>query len=180
MPLEALSAAVLVALLLDYWFGEPTPRWHPVVWMGRYLGWSGKLFAPAIDTRSNHPLIQFAAGALAWCLGAAFVACLAALLLAALMNAHGIVQVCLLGVLLKPMMAWRVLRDEVRDVELALQRSLPEGQRQVARLVSRDVKGLSPVQVRQAALSTLAENLNDSVVAPLFWFFVLGLPGAAV
>ena len=77
-------------------------------------------------------------------------------------------------------LAWRVLRDEVRDVEHALQRSLPEGQQQVARLVSRDVSSLSEAQVRQAAISTLAENLNDSVVAPLFWFVLFGLPGAAV
>ena len=26
----------------------------------------------------------------------------------------------------------------------------------------------------------MAENLNDSVVAPIFWFVLLGLPGAAV
>ena len=33
---------------------------------------------------------------------------------------------------------------------------------------------------REAAIETLAENLNDSVVAPLFWFAIAGLPGAAV
>jgi adenosylcobinamide-phosphate synthase len=34
--------------------------------------------------------------------------------------------------------------------------------------------------VRESAIESLAENLNDSLVAPLFWFVLLGLPGAAV
>jgi adenosylcobinamide-phosphate synthase len=46
--------------------------------------------------------------------------------------------------------------------------------------VSRDTTQLSADEVRESALESLAENLSDSVVAPLFWFAVLGLPGAAV
>jgi adenosylcobinamide-phosphate synthase len=42
------------------------------------------------------------------------------------------------------------------------------------------VTQLSATQVRESAIETLAENLNDSVVAPLFWFVLLGLPGAAL
>ena len=34
--------------------------------------------------------------------------------------------------------------------------------------------------MRESVIETLAENLNDSVVAPIFWFVLLGLPGAAV
>ena len=86
----------------------------------------------------------------------------------------------LLGALLKPMLSWRMLRDEVRAVEAALAESLEAGRQRVSWLVSRDVTALSETQVREAAVSTLAENLNDSVVAPLFWFAVAGLPGAAL
>jgi adenosylcobinamide-phosphate synthase len=46
--------------------------------------------------------------------------------------------------------------------------------------VSRDVATLGAAEVRESAIESLAENLNDSVVAPLFWFVLLGLPGAAV
>jgi adenosylcobinamide-phosphate synthase len=90
------------------------------------------------------------------------------------------VAVLLLAALLKPLLAWRMLRDEVLAVEAALQRSLPEGRAQLARLVSRDVQHLSAAQVREAAIESLAENLSDSVVAPLCWFALLGLPGAAL
>ena len=51
------------------------------------------------------------------------------------------------------------------------------GRRQVARIVGRDTGALSAREVRTAALETLAENLSDGVIAPLFWYAVLGLPG---
>jgi adenosylcobinamide-phosphate synthase len=85
-----------------------------------------------------------------------------------------------LGALLKPMLAWRMLRDEVQAVETALADSPNAGRSRLAWLVSRDVTQLSACEVRESAIETLAENLNDSVVAPLFWFAVAGLPGAAI
>ena len=66
---------------------------------------------------------------------------------------------------------------EVRAVFLALDRSLDEGRQQVARIVGRDTSELSAQEVRTAALETLAENLSDGVIAPLFWFAILGTPG---
>jgi adenosylcobinamide-phosphate synthase len=68
----------------------------------------------------------------------------------------------------------------VRAVEAALAESLAAGRARLAWLVSRDVAQLSGEEVRQSAIETLAENLNDSVIAPLFWFALLGLPGAAL
>ena len=86
----------------------------------------------------------------------------------------------LLGLALKPLLAWRMLRTEVQAVEQALQQSLPAGRERLSWLVSRDVSALSEAGVRESAIESLAENLNDSVVAPLFWFVMLGLPGAAL
>ena len=65
----------------------------------------------------------------------------------------------------------------MRQVFLALDRSLEEGRTQVARIVGRDTSELSAQEVRTAALETLAENLSDGVIAPLFWFALLGTPG---
>ena len=59
----------------------------------------------------------------------------------------------------------------------ALDRDLDEGRRQVSRIVGRDTQTLSAQEVRTAALETLAENLSDGVVAPLFWLCLLGVPG---
>ena len=74
-------------------------------------------------------------------------------------------------------LAGTTLIREVREVFLALDRSLDEGRQQVARIVGRDTSQLSAQEVRTAALETLAENLSDGVIAPLFWFALLGTPG---
>ncbi len=74
-------------------------------------------------------------------------------------------------------LAGTTLIREVRSVFMALDRSLDEGRNQVARIVGRDVSELSDQEVRKAALETLAENLSDGVIAPLFWLFLLGVPG---
>jgi adenosylcobinamide-phosphate synthase len=177
-----LPLAMLLALSLDRLFGEP-PTWaHPVVGMGRYLGlFSDRLLALP-------PAAAFAGGALAWCLGAVGIGLLAAWLETALIlwlqpwRSPLALLGCAgaLALLLKPMLAWSMLSQEVAAVEAALQRSLPEGRERLARLVSRDTAALGASEVREAALESLAENLNDSVVAPLFWFAIAGLPGAAV
>ncbi|HEY0953412.1 MAG TPA: adenosylcobinamide-phosphate synthase CbiB [Roseateles sp.] len=178
MPL-LLPLALGVALLVDR-FGEPPGWMHPVVGMGRYLGWF-KL------TRLPAPL-AFVAGALAWLLGAALTAFVALWLegqvlmglqpwLSPLRLAGAAV---LIGVLLKPLLAWALLADEAMAVETALGESLEAGRARVSRLVSRDTSTLTDTEVREAAVETLAENLNDSVIAPLFWFAIAGLPGAAI
>ena len=174
------SLAVLLALAVDRLWGEPPARWHPVVWMGHYLGAMGRHVAPSFNAPAPRPAAVFVRGALAWLLGAALVVALAAALVALVTPWAWWWQALALGLLLKPLLAWRMLRDEVQAVESALASSLAEGRARLAWLVSRDVTTLDAAQVRESAIETLAENLNDSVVAPLFWFAVAGLPGAAL
>ena len=179
------ALAVACALCIDRLFGEPPARCHPVVWMGRYLGAVGKHIAPASTAGSGvagtrERARPFAGGALAWSVGAIAAAALGALMAQLATRLHPLAAALLLGLLLKPLLAWRMLRDEVLAVEAALAGSLDAGRAQLARLVSRDVHALTAEEVRESAIESLAENLNDSVVAPIFWFLLLGLPGAAV
>lgn len=74
-------------------------------------------------------------------------------------------------------LAGTTLIREVRQTFLAVDRSLEEGRKQVARIVGRDTSELSAQEIRTAALETLAENLSDGVIAPLFWLVVGGVPG---
>lgn len=177
MDAALLAAAVLVALALDLVLGEPPARVHPVVAMGLYLDAVGRRIARTIDAVAM-PRREFWGGALGWCVGAALVVAVALVAVNVAQRLPPLLQAAVLGVFLKPMLSWRMLRDEVWAVEASLADSLEAGRARLARLVSRDVTLLSETQVREGAVSTLAENLNDSVVAPLFWFAVAGLPGA--
>jgi adenosylcobinamide-phosphate synthase len=172
--------ALLVAFGLDRWLGEPPARWHPVVWIGRYLAWAGRHVAPAASGPMPPGARSFVLGALAWLAGAALVVLAAAALQQALARVPAWVAAPLAGIALKPLLAWRMLRDETAGVERALAGSLQAGRARLAHLVSRDVAQLDETAVRESAIESLAENLNDSVVAPVFWFVLLGLPGAAL
>lgn len=174
-----MAGALGLALAIDRWLGEPPARWHPVVWMGHYLGWTGRRIAP-VSGPVQPDYGRFVLGALAWALGAALVVLAAAALQRLVLQGHALLAVLGLGLLLKPLLAWRMLRAEVQAVEQALGTSLQAGRERLARLVSRDVSTLSAQEVRESAIESLAENLNDSVVAPIFWFLLLGLPGAAL
>lgn len=200
----AMPAAVLLALAIDRAFGEPRAALHPVVWMGRYLERVGSWIAPMASVASVgapaagspgsdrfsagsvHTARPLLLGTLAWCVGAAGVFVVAgglSLLLSTLTGTSwsGLAaQALCVAILLKPLFAWRMLRDEVCAVEAALQDSLEAGRTRLSWLCSRPVAGLDAGEVRETAIETLAENLNDSVVAPLFWFALAGLPGAAL
>ena len=181
----AVCVAVLCALVVDQVLGEPPVRWHPVVWIGNALGWAGRQLQRRTKqggaaTEGTRDFKAFCLGAFVWCVGAAAVAAVAAGLQWSLNQWHWLAQGLVMGLLLKPLLAWAMLKDEVRAVELALASSLAAGRERLRTLVSRDPSLLTETQVRESAIETLAENLNDSVVAPLFWFALLGLPGAAV
>lgn len=173
------GAALLLALAIDVLWGEPPAPLHPVVWMGKALQWCGERIAPLQPVADDYKSFWFAA--LAWCALAAIVLVVTSALQWAAWDALPTWGVALaLGLMLKPLLSWRMLRDEVQAVEQALAQSLPAGRERLAWLVSRDTAELDAQAVREAAIETLAENLNDSVVAPLFWFALLGLPGAAL
>ena len=188
------ALALLIALAADRWWGEPPVRLHPVVWMGNYLGWATRHVQRRTQqaTQGCPDYKAFWLGALAWCAGAAMVLIVAVVLQAGVLvvlNAlpswvGALLAVVLLGFLLKPLLAWAMLKREVLAVEQALHPaqggSLSAGRERLSWLVSRDTTQLTESQVRESAIESLAENLNDSVVAPLFWFVLLGLPGAAV
>ncbi|GAB2823438.1 adenosylcobinamide-phosphate synthase CbiB [Comamonas piscis] len=176
-PMAALLA-VLVALLVDWLWGEPPARLHPVVYMGQLLGLLGQAIAPRqADERAYG---RFVLAALAWCGLAAGAWLVYAALQWLLQLAPWWLGAVGAGVLLKPLLSWRMLRSEVLAVEAALGESLEAGRARLSWLVSRDTAQLDAATVRESAIETLAENLSDSVLAPLFWFAVAGLPGAAL
>ena len=80
--------------------------------------------------------------------------------------------------LLKACFALRSLEEHAGNVTSSL--DLHEGREKVQMLVSRNTGDLTEEQVLSAAYESVAENLNDSIIAPLFYFAIFGLPGAAL
>lgn len=201
------ALALALALHIDWRWGEPPARWHPVVWMGTVLGWLGDRIAPTSETLpqelpiatsvQNTPLCARGfggkrdktghfrvLGALAWCAQAFVWTGIFAIFQLALfsLSAWAGMWALALGAALaiKPLLAWRMLRDEVAAVDAALTHSTEAGRARLRWLVSRDTTNLPPEAVREAAIETLAENLSDALIAALLWFAIFGLAGAAL
>ena len=173
--------AIVAGWVLDLLLGDPAWLPHPVVAFGRWIGfWEHRL---------NHGRHRMAKGAAVAVASIALVAATAWAVFGWLLPPDGLCEPTaaafwravagqvVAAVTIFFCLAGRTLRREVRDVFLALDRSLDDGRRQVARIVGRDTACLSAQEVRTAALETLAENLSDGVVAPLFWLTLCGVPG---
>jgi len=165
---------IVLSLLIDRWWGEPPPRIHPVVWMGHYLRRAGR------DLPDRGRRVAFLFGMLLWIGGATAVAALYGYADVLLGKLPVWLEIIVTALLLKPLLALRMLLGEVKAVEESLGQGLERGRARLRMIVSRDTAQLDADQVRESALESLAENLSDSVVAPLFWFVIFGLPGAAV
>jgi adenosylcobinamide-phosphate synthase len=92
---------------------------------------------------------------------------------------HPFVGVVAAAALLKASLSYRQLEDEALAVaDLLDQKRLAEAARSLRALVSRDTSALPPELLVSATVESIAENLSDSVVAPLFSFALCGVPGA--
>ncbi len=161
--------SLLAGWLLDLLIGDPAWLPHPVVGFGKLIA--------AGEKRWNKGGHRRRKGALLTVLLVLGCFCLTMALLIGCEAIHPWLRIAVEAVLIFYCLAGTTLIREVREVFRAVDRSLEEGRTQVARIVGRDTANLSAQEIRTAALETLAENLNDGVIAPLFWLALLGVPG---
>ncbi len=167
--------SLLAGWLLDLLLGDPAWLPHPVVGFGKLIAAGEKRWNKGEKRRRKGALLSL------FLVLASFGITLALLIgLRHLgeMSGCGIwLERIAEAILIFCCLAGTTLIREVREVFRAVDRSLEEGRTQVARIVGRDTAHLSAQEIRTAALETLAENLNDGVIAPLFWLALLGVPG---
>lgn len=160
---------LLAGWILDLLLGDPQWLPHPVVWFGKAIA--------ACEHKLNRGHHRKVKGAIVAMILIAFVFALTWLIRYWLLSLSSYLLLLFDAIIIFYCLAGTTLIREVREVFFALDRSLEEGRQQVARIVGRDTSELSAQEVRTAALETLAENLSDGVIAPLFWFALLGTPG---
>ncbi|MDU1903179.1 MAG: adenosylcobinamide-phosphate synthase CbiB [Dysgonomonas sp.] len=164
-----LTVPLLLGWIADRLFGDPPGLPHPVVFFGKIISKGEKALNKGKDKLIKGGL--FSLFLIVGCFVLFYFFDKGILLISStlyiIFNAI-LVFFCLAG---------KTLMDEVKNVFIAVQKSEDEGRKQVARIVGRDTSKLSPQQIRTAALETLAENLSDGVIAPLFWYLILGIPG---
>lgn len=155
---------------LDKIFGDPPALPHPIVGFGKLIA-KGERWL----NRGKFRLLKGAVMAITLVLG--IYICTYTVLQATQEAGWPWLYYLLSSVLVFYCLAGTTLIREVRAVFRAVERSTEAGRKQVSRIVGRDTHTLSSQEIRTAALETLAENLSDGVVAPLFWYLLLGVPG---
>jgi adenosylcobinamide-phosphate synthase len=169
---------LVVALLADALIGDPERLWrrlpHPVVWMGMLIG--------ALDRRLNRAAWPGTRRRLLG-IGALVVVVAAAGLTGAAIEAGLRLlpgHVASIGLVASILIAQNSLYRHVAAVAIAFDAGgLAAARHAVSLIVGRDPDSLDEAGVCRAAIETTAENFSDGVVAPAFWFALLGLPGLA-
>ena len=168
-------ALALAALVVDAVVGDPPTLYrrvpHPVAVIGKGIAF--------LDARLNDAAVsdarRFVRGGATTLFVVAGAAGAGALFheLASAVPAGAALEAVAASILV----ACRGLRDHVREVARGLDTGLAEARAAVVHLVGRDPASLDESGVARAAVESLAENFSDGVVAPLFWYVLLGFPG---
>lgn len=160
------AAGLLLGVLADELFADPA-RAHPVAAFGSFAATvEHKLYA---DSRES---------------GAAFTAlCVLPLTLTAAVTERKLRHRPRAKTLAIAVATWAVIGGaSLRNIATQLGQHLDDGDPEQARalvpsLCGRDPDLLDAAGMARATVESLAENTSDSVIAPLFWGAVAGLPG---
>ncbi len=69
-----------------------------------------------------------------------------------------------------------LISEALKVVRKLKKEGIEAGRKQLSMIVGRETANLNEQQIRTAVLETLAENLSDGVIAPLFFYAVGGIP----
>lgn len=160
---------LVVGWIADFILGDPQRIPHPVVGFGKLISWSNRHF-----NRGEFRMLKGAICSVLLIVGSFF---LMYALLQQLYVLNPILATAFSTIVVFFCLAGETLVREVKQVFLEVDFSLDRGRQRVARIVGRDTSNLPKKQIQIASLETLSENLSDGVIAPMFWYMLLGVPG---
>jgi len=164
-----IALAIVLAWMLDLFFGDPFGMLHPVVGYGWLISKGEKRF--------NKGEYRFIKGL--FLVVSLIITCflLFWFLFRFLREYNFYFYIAASVVFVFFGLANRTLISEGKMVFQALKENgIEGGRKQVARIVGRDTSELNEQQIKTAVLETLSENLSDGVVAPMFWLAIGGVP----
>ncbi|MHB8346037.1 MAG: adenosylcobinamide-phosphate synthase CbiB [Acidiferrobacterales bacterium] len=169
------SAIILAcAVLIDLLMGDPR-RWHPLAGFGQLATRVDYALHPGFSREAPSLLLRLA-GLAGWAL----------LVVPFSLAAWYLSRIRVMGpvfdvVFLYFAIGAKSLAQHAQAVSGALEDTgLEEARRRVGMMVSRDTGDLNKTDIIRATCESVLENGNDAVFAAVFWFLVLGAPGAVL
>ena len=154
--------ALILSLAFDLIFGELPARIHPVVVMGSVINFFKRMFIGIKNKFSGLFLY------LACCIVLSIVLYLIYLII----SVNVILFIVIFIILLSSTFSVKMLLSTARDVEDALNESIEKARELVSYLVSRNTDELTESFIVSAAIESMTENITDSYVAPVFYYFI--------
>ena len=165
------AVALLLGLLIDHFIGE-AKRWHPLVGFGNA---ASRLEKAANPSSGTHGKLR---GLVCWALMVLIPVMAMSLVISQL---SGLALLVVNALMVYFVVGLKSLAEHGRNVSVPLLAvDLPAARQQIAMMVSRDTANLTEQQVASAACESVLENGSDAIFAALFWFCVLGAPGAVL
>ncbi len=161
----------LTAFVLDAIIGDPETKYHPVRGIGNLIRFGEKmLYQPRIPKRLGGILLV--AGSVSITAG------ITAGILMTLSRIAPVLGFAWAILVIAICLAFRSLIDAGKRVARNLKdNDLAKARRHLSWIVSRDTDQLDEPDIIRGTIESLSENLNDAVIAPLFYAFLFGAPG---
>lgn len=159
---------ILLAVFIDILLGELPAQLHPVVWMGKLIQfikpdllkiknkWSGFILTLILTITFTIPV----------------------LILIYYLKFDYLIYILISGFILSTTFSIKMLITSSKDIALDLESNKENARQKVSYLVSRDTKNLDDSQIISATVESLTENITDSIVSPILFSLLLGVPGA--
>lgn len=158
------------AFALDLIIGDPHSLPHPVRWMGKAV----ETFEPWLR---RVPVNLTAAGSLFAFFLIILTGSLTSLLLTAANTLHPVLKTCLEIILIYYCLSAASLEKAALEIHRCLSaKKIACARAKVALIVGRDVEQYGEGRIAGAAVETVAENLVDGVISPLFFAAIGGAP----
>ena len=174
---------IAIAIFCDLWIGE-VRRFHPIVGLGRLSRSIERVTYPNEDAQSASLkfLVWGAVATLLVQLVVVSTLVVGYVVLSSVLHQEPLAGFTIISILvLYFSIAPRSLIEHGRAVELPLiEQRMDDARAGLAMIVSRDTETLHEQEIAAATIESMTENENDAVVAPLFWFLILGPIGVVV
>lgn len=155
----------VISLIIDVVFGEIPGKFHPVVIIGSIINFFKNIFIKIKNKSSGFMLV----------ISTFIVVYVILRLICIILSLNDILLIIIFSILLSTTYSVKMLLSTAADVKNDLNESIEKARKSVSYLVSRDTEELSEGFIVSAVIESLSENITDSYVAPIFYYFIIGL-----
>ncbi|MBU3106796.1 adenosylcobinamide-phosphate synthase CbiB [Clostridium gasigenes] len=162
---------ITIGFILDFIIGDPQNPYHPVRIIGTLCKWLEKIFRAVFKNSLK------LAGGFTWIIAVIVVYAVNLLLIKLAFSFNNIIGITLSGIIIYFCISTKALKIEgLKVVSYIVKDDIGSARTQLSYIVGRDTKSLDKKSIIRAVIETVAENMSDGIIAPLFYIGIGGAP----